>query len=791
MIDPLPADALRWRCSPDHFSFESTAEVAPIAGVVGQSSALEALKFGLECDAPGQNIFVRGLRGTGRMTMVRRLLDELRPLCRIQSDRCYVHNFKQPDRPRLLTLPPGTAREFRRRLRDLAEFIASGLPEAMNDESLRESRRKLQEQIQERAKEHSAPLEEQLKQAGLALVSMQVGNVTQTAIFPRHEDKPIPPDQLEALVAQGAAPAAALEEYEAKVDEFRSKLEETTAKVSEIYRKGAAAIQELIETTARRLLRDALRPVRAQHPSEAVERHLDELVEDVVDRLGTSEEFDPARRYGVNIISERDVDGGCPIVVENTPTLVNLLGTVDPEFSSENNAAVTDYSRIRAGSLLRADGGYLILDANDLLSEPGSWKVLIRTLRTGKLEIIPAELGWPFRMASINPEPIPLSLRVILLGGGGLYYVLDQSDPDFQDLFKVLADFDSEIERNEAGLAQYAGVLGRIANEESLLHFDRTAVAALCEHGARIAARENKLTARFGRLADIAREASFLAAKRGVGLTSAEDVQYAVTRTKNRGSLPSRRFQELVSSETIKVETRGSVIGQINGLAVIQAGPLTYGFPARITATIGAGNAGVIDIESSSSMSGSIHTKGFHILEGLLRHLLPTDHPLTFSASLTFEQSYGGIDGDSASGAEICCLLSALTNVPIRQSLAMTGAIDQHGRVQAIGGVNEKVEGFFDTCVAAGLTGDQGVIIPQSNAGDLMLRQDVVEACAAGRFSVYSVRNVHEALETLTGVPAGRLHDGEYEEGTLLRRALERAHEYWVKTRHTPQLPNS
>jgi ATP-dependent Lon protease len=453
--------------------------------------------------------------------------------------------------------------------------------------------------------------------------------------------------------------------------------------------------------------------------------------------------------YGVNVICSHDPDSN-PVVTENTPTVQNLLGSVEPELIG-NSRMVTNYRGIRAGALVHADGGYLILNAYDVLSEPGSWRMLMRVLRTGSVEIVPSDLGWPLITQSLKPQAIDISVRVILIGSSRLFYQLDQVDQDFTNLFKALA-----------------------------------------EHGARIASRKGKITARFGRIADIVREASFLATKAGAALVGREHVEQTIIRNKYRASLPSTRFQELIHDGTIMVQTQGSVVGQINGLAVINAGQLSYGFPARITATIGAGQAGVLNIEGAAALSGNIHTKGFHILGGLLRHLLDSDHPLTFSASIAFEQSYGGIDGDSASGAEICCLISALTGVPIRQELAMTGAIDQHGHIQAIGAVNEKIEGFFDACKSIGLNDRQGIVIPWSNAGDLMLRVDVVAACAAGHFQIHAVKTVNEALEVLTGKEAGQPgSDGTYPEDFLLGLAQLKATEFWRKTMNRPERKQS
>lgn len=786
-VTELPSESLRWHCDPQDLGFESTAEVDPVARVVGQPTAFEALEFGLRCAAKGQNIYVRGVSGTGRMTLVRRLLDELKPTCEFKQDRCFVHNFKRPDRPRLISLPAGHARKFCRRIKELTEFIGDGLIKALEAEPIESERSAIQARIKERVSEITAPLEADLKKAGMAMVALQSGPVAQTGILPIVDGNPVPPDQFNQLVAQGKISEERKEQFFRDLPGFQERLQEIGKAVGETYHAGSEEILAVNENAVRELLHKLADPIVEEFPQDSVKGFLDEIVQDVVDnRLGASGDLpDPESRYGVNVVLDHDSGDRSPVVEENTPNLINLLGTVEPEWGP-NGPLQADYQGIRAGALLRADGGYLILNVKDVLTEPGAWRALMRSLRTGRLEIVPTEVGWLRPYLSLQPEPIKISVRVILIGDAAMYYQLDSLDLDFSELFKVLADFDHEIDRDKDGLSQYAAVISHITREESLPAFDCGAVAALAEHGARIAEKAGKLTARFGRIADIAREAAFLATQDKHGLVSNEHVMHAVERTKQRASLPSRKFQQLVNNGTIKVETQEKVVGQINGLAVISSGPLIYGFPARITATIGAGRAGLINIEGRASMSGAIHTKGFHILGGLLRHLLRTEHPLAFSASLAFEQSYGGIDGDSASGAEICCLLSALTDLPITQSLAMTGAIDQHGHIQAIGGVNEKIEGFFDACVYLGLTGDQGVIIPKSNAGDLMLRQDVVQACARNEFHIHAVETVHQALELLTGVSAGVREGETYSEGSVLRLAVDRAGEFWRKTMQSP-----
>jgi predicted ATP-dependent protease len=429
---------------------------------------------------------------------------------------------------------------------------------------------------------------------------------------------------------------------------------------------------------------------------------------------------------------------------------------------------------IHAGSLLRADGGVIVMEAGEVLASPGAWAALVRTLRSGRVELVPPDIGFPWLAPAIKPEPVEVNVKVVLLGESMLYYLLDRHDVDFPNLFKVLADFDSTMPRDASSVQLYAGVLARIAKTESLPPFSADAVAALAEHGARVAASRGKLTARFGRLADIAREAAYLARKGGAAQVDASLVLETVRRTKSRAAGPVRRFREALAEGSIRVATRGTEVGQVNGLAVIQAGPLTYGFPTRITATVGPGAGGAINIDREAQLSGAIHTKAFFILGGLLRYLLQTDHPLTFDASIAFEQSYGGIDGDSASGAEICCLLSALTGLPLRPELAMTGAIDQMGNVLAIGAVNEKVEGFFDACRVHGLTGAHGVIIPAANVGDLMLRHDVVEACERGEFAVYAVDWIGEAVSLFFDREAGARR-APHPSGSVLAVAVERA----------------
>lgn len=785
----LPAQ-LRWRFEADQLGFKTTAEVDPAAGVVGQPIAMEAMRFGIECDAPGQNIYVRGLTGTGRMTLIQAVLDEIDPAPRRRLDRCYVHNFSQPDRPRLITLDSAEGPKLRRRMREAAQFIETRLGEVLEAPQAKARMATIQEQARKSVETLTAPLEKELKESGLTLVQVQKGPVAQTAVFPLRDGKPVPPEQFHEQVSEGAISEAEAKKVEAAIRAFQPRIESAGQDAAKRLREGAREAEKYVEGEIRAVLNQLFAPLRERFSVASVDSFLTEVTEDVIEnRLpGRAAENlpDATDIYGVNVVHTHadcgDGEANSPVIMENAPTVANLLGSIEPDFVNRGQT-VTNYKGVRAGALVRADGGFLALDAHDVLTEPGAWRLLMRALRTRSVEIVPAELGWPMSSQSLKPEPIDIEVRVILLGSSGLYYQLDNVDQDFSDLFKVLADFDSEVQRDSAGVSKYAGVIAKLCATENLLPFTADAVAATAEHGARIAARRGKITARFGRVADIAREAAFLA--RGAGLEAVDraQVEETVQRTRYRASLPSQRYQELISDGTINVATAGEVVGQLNGLAVIHAGPLSYGFPSRITATVGPGRAGVINIEGASALSGNIHTKGFHILGGLLRFVLRNDHALAFSASIAFEQSYGGIDGDSASGAEFCCLISALTGVPLRQGIAMTGAIDQHGHLQAIGGVNEKVDGFFDACNGLGLTGTQGVIIPAANAGDLMLRQDVVEACERGEFNVFAVATISEALSVLTGETVGDpLHDEHYPAGSLLALAQERARAFFAQS---------
>ncbi|MCF6319349.1 MAG: AAA family ATPase [Proteobacteria bacterium] len=774
---------VRWSCNVKELTFKTTKDVEPVANIIGRKEALDALQYSIESRAFGQNAFVRGLQGTGRLEMIYTFLRNNHPKMQEKHDQCYVANFLQPDRPRLITLPAGEAKFFKRWMKKLSDYITKDLNNQLESDSVKNKKLAIETTSQEAIKKLSDPFEKELTKKQLVLVNYKTDNGMQTVISPLFEDKPVNPEQWQALLKEDKIKPDQQKIIQENIAKFNLKLQDMMKEVNHIKYGQTESIQELIEKKARQLLHAQTAGISKKFHTTSVQEYLDDVAEDVIEQFFYSqkEQFYPHLRYNVNILVSHMKNNDCPIIVERVPTLAKLLGTIESKWG-EKGPELSDHMSITAGTLMRADGGFLVLDARELLSEAGAWKILTRTIKNQLLEIVPAAMSWPFSQPTLKPEPIPLNLRVIILGDARTYYMLDNHDPDFPDLFKVLVDFDSEIDRNPESYQNYAAVISRMVQQENLLHFDNTGVAALIEHGARICSRNNKLTTNFPRVADLAREAQYLASKENSKLITQQHVNNAIIRTKLRGGLASNKFQQMLSNGAINLFTNGAQVGEINGLAVIHSGPVVYGFPSRITATVAPGRAGVINIEGRADMSGSIHTKGFAILGGLLRHLLPTPHPLTFSASIAFEQSYGGIDGDSASGAEFCCLISAITHIPISQEYAMTGAIDQHGRLQAIGGVNEKIEGFFDTCKAQGFTGTQGVIIPESNAGDLMLRTDVQQAVKAGQFSVHAVSHVTQALEILCKQPAGILINGEYPENSILFKAMEKSNLFWKNT---------
>lgn len=786
MVQRAAAEQVRAVCTLQELGCAHTDELSPLDTIIGQERAVRALEFGLEIDDRGFNIFVAGLPGTGKNTAVQSFLENLAKTKPTPPDWCYVYNFKEPNNPRTIKLPPGKGVEF---ARDMKEFIATArreIPRAFESEEYVKKREETVEAFNAERSRLFAELNQRATEAGFMIQPTPTG----LYIIPLIDGEPVKDKDFAALPA----------EQQREIIHRREQLEEDVAgtfrEVQNIERKVHQAVRDLDKQVASFVLGHLVKELTEKYAViEAVSSHLVAVQEDMIDNLGIfrgqeSEKHtppwikeDPFRRYEVNVFVDNSKAKGAPVVMEYNPTYNNLIGRIEKE--AVFGALITDFTMIRAGSLHKANGGYLVIPVEEVLRNYFSWDGLKRALRERQVVIEDASerLGF-FSTKTLQPEPIELKLKVILLGDPLLYYLLYHYDPDFQELFKVKAEFGTRMDRTPENVRKYAAFLSMLCEKEQLLHLDASAVAKLVEYGSRLAEDQTKLATRFSEIADVVREACYYAAKEGMSYASEAHVRRAVDERFYRSNLIQERIQEMVVRGTIMIDTTGEKVGQVNGLSVLNLGDISFGKPQRITVTVAAGKEGVIDIEREAKLGGRIHTKGVLILNGYLTEKYAAEAPLTLAARLVFEQSYEGIEGDSASSTELYAILSALSGAPIKQGLAVTGSINQKGEVQAIGGVNEKIEGFFDVCKAKGLTGDQGVLVPEANRDNLMLREDVVEAVREGRFHIYFVRMVDEGIEILTGIPAGeRGLDGAFPEDTIHGRVAARLKEMAAKLR--------
>jgi lon-related putative ATP-dependent protease len=785
-----PAD-VRWRCDPEKLGFKTSAEVTPRYQILGQEDAVEALQFGLESRSQGNNVFVRGLSGFGRMSLIHQMIEQSVPDGGASLDQCYVFNFSSPDKPILISLPPGIGLKFQKEMETFSVFAEKDLPLHFSSDRIKAQQKDLTNRTQKKIQEVGTPFEDELRSNNLIMIPMQIGQNMVPTILPVLNGKPAKFEELQQLRSSGEMSEDQYKVLLEKISEFEVKFSELGEEINTIQTDHQEALLKLMKEEASVFVGSRIQGIKNRINQTDIHKYLDEVTNDIISHrlFDSSGSEDFSHYYQVNLVHARDPDLGRPVVSQTNPTINNLLGKIDREFGSNMMTVRSDHMMIKPGALLEADGGYLILEAQDILAEPGAWMALLRTLKTGLFEISNSDPLGLWAAPQIKPDPIPVDIKVILVGEPETYYLLDAYEPRFTNLFKVLADFSDTIVRDGAGIDAYVNIVARLAERDNLLPFSAQAIAELIEHGARICAQKSRLTSRFGRIADIAREGEFLANRAGKQVVDAEDIVSSVQRNKRRAEIPALRFRRMVAERSIKIEVNGSVVGQVNGLAVTAAGPLTYGFPSRITASMGPGNTGAVNIERESELSGAVHTKGFLILSGLLRHVLRLKHPMAFSSSIAFEQTYGGIDGDSASGAEFCCLISTLTDLPIRQDLAMTGAVDQKGNILAIGAATEKIEGYFDACKALEFTGNQGVIIPAANADELMVRHDVVDAIEAGDFNVYAIETIDQALALLMEGDSGDFENGDYTEGSILYIAQQRAHEFWETARASQSPP--
>jgi ATP-dependent Lon protease len=786
----LSAEKLRWRCELSRIPFETTAQAELREGFIGQERALRALKMGAELSAPGYNLFVCGLAGTSRGGTIARMIEDLHPPTKESLDRCYVNNFKLTDRPRLLALPRGQANSFKKDVQAGIDFLRRRIPQVFEGEPFQRQKGRIVERFTVREKELMDDFTRRIAREQFALGHMQVGAVALPEIFPVLEGQMVPIEDISKMVHEGKLESPVAEDIERKYEQFRQEFTVVYRKTLTLSRELASELSYLEQEAASVLVDGVIEELKEKYPGSSVAEYLEEVRHHLLDNLdpfkereGEGEheeeppeglpkaqggpERDPFRVYGVNVILAHNHEETSPVIFETTPTYANLFGTIQRAYDARGGWT-SDFMDLRAGSLLRADGGFLIMYSLEALSEPGVWRALKRTLNHNRLEIQPLEMFYPFGGSALKPEAIDINVKVILIGDRQLYELLYEYEEDFRKIFKVRVEFDEEMAMSDGVIAEYAGRLRALSEKENLYPFDRGAFAAMLEYGVRQAGRRNKVTARFVDIADLAREAHYAAAAAGESVVRAAHVRGALSSKIERHNLIETRIREMIEEGTLLVDVSGTRVGQVNGLSVLEIGGYSFGKPVRITATAALGKAGLINIERESNLSGRFHDKGVHIIAGYLRSKFAQDKPLSLAASICFEQSYSGVDGDSASSTEIYALVSALSGLPLRQDIAVTGSINQQGDIQAIGGVNEKIEGFFDVCRIKGLTGTQGVMIPESNVEDLMLREDVLDAVAAGKFHIWPVANVEQGIEILTGNPAGeRNKDGTFEAGTV------------------------
>ena len=764
MIRELSRKHLTWSCPKSWLPAKGPESIAPAPSIVGQDRAGEAMAFGLGMRGIGFNVFVTGMSGTGRLTTIKNRVERLALSDGKPEDICFVFNFRKPEEPCALFLRGGAGTRLRDGMDDLIEELSENLPGILADRDFRTRLERSVEPLQRKERELVEAFEKEVKEAGFSLVQVQAGLVTRPEILPVVGEEPVPLEKLGELVE-----SEKLTDEEAKAfGEVHGHLTERFRDVFQEVAEIRRAVQQRVEDVRRKLLRPAFDAavdrIRRSVDDPRVDPYLDAVATDLGENLELfilSEEEVPAEvdrflRWRVNLVVDNTDISGRPVVLETEPTYTNLFGTIERTLTSAGEAT-TSFMRIRAGSLMRANGGFLVLNADDVLMEQRVWPGLKRALKYRRVQIQTLE-SLVFGAAILKPEPVPIDVKVVIIGSRDIFDLLFRYDTDFPKIFKVLADFDNLLASSREHARGLVSVLRKVIVEEGLLELDNDGAAAMLEEAVRIGGWRRKFSSRFSDLADLLREASYRAEVAGSELISAEHVQGAYAARQRRHALSEDRTQEFITEGMVLIETSGTRVGQVNGLAVHDLGHHRFGKPTRITAQVGTGREGVINIERQARLSGPSYDKGIGILTGYLRGTFSRRSPLSMACSVTFEQSYGGVDGDSASSTEVYAILSALADVPLRQEVAVTGSVDQTGRVQAIGGVNEKIEGFFKLCEARGLTGRQGVLIPAANVDDLHLVSEVVEAVDAGRFHVWATDTIADGMELLTGRPSGSWH---------------------------------
>jgi lon-related putative ATP-dependent protease len=778
----VPLNDLRCLCDLSMFDFETTADIAPLDQVIGQERAVRAITFGLEIKSAGYHIFVTGPEGTGKTTIVQEIVRKAARNLPTPPDWCMVNNFKDEYRPRALPITPGQAGRFAKSLNRLISDLKIRLPKEFQADPFREKVVEIQKRYGEQKKLHFDSLDRSAHEKQLSVQRTPSGYQT----IPLNGDKAYSEEDFEKLTDTQQRV------IEQTVQEFQEEIQTVMRDVNRINHAQQKEIQQLAAELTRFVVKnrlDGIRETYADHPE--ILQYLDEVQEDIVENAALFLPQEPAsesdddsppattelslNRYKVNVLEDRSDLEGAPVVFEPNPTYQNVFGRIDKR--AFMGTLVTDFTMIQSGSLLKANGGFLILEVEALMAHPQVWESFKRALQNKMLYIEDMAQDMGLGTSSLRPAPVGLDVKVILLGGYEPFQMLQNFDSKFNKIFRVRADFDYEVARTDDTVYQYAQFISRVCRDEGLLPFTKDGVAAVVEYAEKAIDSKRKLSLRFGSVVGVIKEADYWARKASVDRVRAEHVVKAFTEYRFRYNLYEEKIHESYVDDTIMIDVKGEAVGQVNALAVYQIGEIAFGRPSRITAETYMGKPGIVNIERESKLSGKTHDKGVLILTGYLGRTFAQRYPLSLAISLTFEQSYSGIDGDSASSTELYAILSSLSAFPIRQGIAVTGSVNQKGQVQAIGGVNQKIEGFFDVCCSKGLTGDQGVMIPAANVKNLMLKKSVVDAVKEKQFTIWQVSTIAEGIEILTGKPAGKPDiSGNYPSATVygqVQRKLE------------------
>lgn len=798
IIDELKPEDLKWVCNPDVFDFETTNDVKPIEGIVGQDRAIKALKVGVDLKSPGYNIFITGLSGTGKFTTIKMMLESIASGSVSLNDYAYVNNFLDEDRPTLLKFPAGQAVKFKNNLSRTIRFLQEKIPLVLTNDPFLTKKKQMIANYSKTQQSLMNEFEEKLRKDNFTLGQIKVGEMVRPEILTVIDNEPYFMQQLGELIQSNKIKKEDAEQIITKYTSYQEELQQVFRESLKLTQDFQEKINKLETESVDELITLALEDLKKKYKSEKIKNWLDQVHKSILQNLDVFKGAKPAKEesqegliidylkeYEVNIILDNSHQKNVPVIVETSPTYNNLFGTIE-KYSDGRGGWFADFTRIKGGSLLRANGGYLIINATDAFMEPGVWKTLKRVLLYGQLEIQDLANIFQFSPTVLKPEPIDINAKIILIGSNYIYSILSAYEDDFNKIFKIKADFDYEMTRTDKSLNEYAMVIKKLIEAENLLEFEKSAIAKITEYGARYAGQKNKLTTRFAYIADLIRESSFWAKDKNEKVVKANHVVEAYMSSKERHGLYESKVSEMIKEGTILIDTEGEKVGVVNGLAVYESSHFAFGKPTRITASVALGNGNIINVEREAGLSGNTHNKGVLIISGYFKETFGRNFPLSLSASLVFEQGYGLIDGDSASIAEMAALISAISKIPIKQYIAVTGSVNQKGDVQPIGGVNEKIEGFFDVCKQKGLTGFQGVIIPQQNVKDLMLKDEVIEAVSLNQFHIYSVKRIEEAIEILTGIKVGnRLKNNKFEEDTVY--GLVEKELFEMKERMKPQ----